>query len=202
MTRKALQLLQNSLNGFVLMIEGSQIDWAAHQNDIVNAMHEMSDFVSAVALVHAYVQQQPQALMVVTADHGTGGLSMGAHVPSKGHYRWYPEVLRQITASPKTIAERCFEQPKAKQIACAEQALHYSLSPKEIKAFQSATQTQDLHQAIKTSINTHSNTGWTTNGHTGEDADIYAFGRRAQDFAGLHDNTEIGQKLIDLVKSL
>lgn len=201
MTQKALQLLEHSPKGFVLMIEGSQIDWAEHDNNILQAMHEMDDFVSAIAWVHAYVKKHPQALMVITADHGTGGISMGAHVPSKGHYRWYPEVLRQIKESPKSIAERCSKQPKAQLISCAELALHYPLTPEEAQGFQSAAQSATLKKAIKQSINSHSNTGWTTKGHTGEDVDIYAYGLGAKNFGGLQDNTQIGQKLIDLVKS-
>ena len=44
MTTSALERLNQNPNGFFLMVEGSQIDWAAHDNDIVGAMSEMEDF--------------------------------------------------------------------------------------------------------------------------------------------------------------
>ncbi len=78
MTEKALQLLSPQPEGFVMMIEGSQIDWCGHANDIACAMAEMDDFANAIKVAKAYVDSHPDTILVITADHETGGLSLGA----------------------------------------------------------------------------------------------------------------------------
>lgn len=72
---KALDLLSTDTNGFFLMIEGSQIDWACHNNDFPHLAAEMEDFNKAVALSYEFAQSHPGTLVIVTADHETGGLT-------------------------------------------------------------------------------------------------------------------------------
>ncbi|MDP4945331.1 MAG: alkaline phosphatase, partial [Alishewanella sp.] len=59
LTSKALQLLSPAEKGFMLMVEGSQIDWCGHDNDIACAMAEMDDFANAIAVAKAYVDANP-----------------------------------------------------------------------------------------------------------------------------------------------
>lgn len=73
-TRKAIQLLDEGNRGFVLMVEGSQIDWACHNNDSVQLREEMSDFEETLRVALNFAEQDGHTLVVVTADHETGGL--------------------------------------------------------------------------------------------------------------------------------
>ena len=75
MTQKALQLLTKSDKPFFLLIEGSQIDWCGHANDVACAMAEMNDFGETMKIVKAFAQKHGDTLVVATADHNTGGLS-------------------------------------------------------------------------------------------------------------------------------
>ena len=80
-TSKALEVLTNNSNsngnkGFFLMVEGSQIDFASHKNEFGNTMNEMRDFEQAVKVAFDYADAHPGTLVVVTADHETGGLVM------------------------------------------------------------------------------------------------------------------------------
>lgn len=75
-TSKALQLLGRNPNGFVLMIEGSQIDWRSHGNDWAGALAEIQDFDSVIKIALDYAEAHPHTLVVITADHETGGLSL------------------------------------------------------------------------------------------------------------------------------
>ena len=79
-SKKAMELLaantEGSGKGFLLMIEGSQIDSAAHSNDTDWLEAEMNDFEKAVAAAMEFADAHPGTLVVVTADHETGGLSM------------------------------------------------------------------------------------------------------------------------------
>ncbi|MFC1500383.1 alkaline phosphatase [Candidatus Zixiibacteriota bacterium] len=79
MSEAALAVLIQDPDGFFLMIEGSQIDWAAHDNDGEWLLDEMDDFNETVQLVRDLVAIRPNTLMIVTADHETGGLSTANH---------------------------------------------------------------------------------------------------------------------------
>lgn len=73
MTHKALDLLAQNENGFFLMVEGGQIDWAGHNNDAGQLLHEMLRFDQAVEVVYEWVRDRRDTLVVITADHETGG---------------------------------------------------------------------------------------------------------------------------------
>jgi len=72
MTQKALELLSKNQNGFFLMVEGGQIDWAGHENDAGRLLHEMLRFDAAVGTVLDWVKDRDDTLLVLTADHETG----------------------------------------------------------------------------------------------------------------------------------
>jgi alkaline phosphatase len=76
MTRKALSILSRDEDGFFLMVEGSQIDWAGHDNDSVWLEEEVADFDDVVGLVLDFAELDGRTLVVVTADHETGGYSV------------------------------------------------------------------------------------------------------------------------------
>jgi alkaline phosphatase len=73
MTTKALDILSRNANGFFLMVEAGLIDWAGHDNDTGTLLHEMLKFDETVALVHEWAQERKDTLVLVTADHETGG---------------------------------------------------------------------------------------------------------------------------------
>jgi alkaline phosphatase len=73
MTKKALDILSKDEDGFFLMIEGGQIDWAAHNNDAGTMLHQMLHFDESVQAVYDWVKDRDDTLVVITADHETGG---------------------------------------------------------------------------------------------------------------------------------
>jgi|GEM_PF-354835 len=75
MTKKALDALSSDPDGFFLMVEGGQIDWAAHANDLNNTVGETLAFDKCVQTALEFQVKHPDTLVVVTADHETGGLS-------------------------------------------------------------------------------------------------------------------------------
>ncbi len=76
MTAAALEYLSASKRGFVLMVEGSQIDWAAHDNDADQLLAEMDDFDDAIREVVGFARKHTDTLIIVTADHETGGYAL------------------------------------------------------------------------------------------------------------------------------
>lgn len=82
LARAALRVLSQSPSGFFLMIEGSQIDWGGHANDFDYAQREAADFDDAIGAVVQFLREEGlerETLLVVTADHETGGLSLNVN---------------------------------------------------------------------------------------------------------------------------
>jgi alkaline phosphatase len=76
MTRVALRILDNSPDGFFLMVEGGLIDHACHANDIARAVPETVELSNAVAAAVEWARDHPDTLILVVADHETGGLQV------------------------------------------------------------------------------------------------------------------------------
>ncbi|MAP53421.1 MAG: alkaline phosphatase [Altibacter sp.] len=75
-TQLALDHLSENTNGFFLMVEGSQIDWGGHANDADYLIAEQLDFDTTIGVVLAYMIENPDTLLIVTADHETGGFTL------------------------------------------------------------------------------------------------------------------------------
>ena len=78
-SKAALKYLTNNApEGFFLMIEGGKLDYAAHEQDAVTTFYEVNEFAQTIDLALAFAAQHPnETLIVVTADHETGGMSLG-----------------------------------------------------------------------------------------------------------------------------
>jgi alkaline phosphatase len=74
MTSAAIDRLNDRTAGFFLMVEGSQIDWGAHDHDLEITIKQTLDFDEAVAAALAFAEKDGRTLIVVTSDHETGGL--------------------------------------------------------------------------------------------------------------------------------
>jgi len=198
MTKTALPLLkQHNDNGFVVMIEGSQIDWCSHGNDIACTMGEMADFEHTLEAVIEFAKQDGETLVVLTADHGTGGLTLGAN----SQYKWLPNVIHQVHAS----AEKMVKQMDASKrvLPVWQEHVEFSLDEEQKNKMQQLLDANDLDNLYSTlvkCISDRSFTGWTTTGHTGDDVAVIAFGVGAEQFAGHQDNTDIAKKLFGLLE--
>ena len=171
LTSKALDLLDNqNKDGFFVMIEGSQIDWCGHANDIACAMAEMDDFASAIEKAKAYVDKNKDTLLVITADHSTGGLTLGAH----GQYKWEADVVHGVKATAGTITQHLLESDDLKSVWNKYTSIAFTPENK-IKLEQAKSMgDKALNLAVKSIISDTSFTGWTTGGHTAVDVQVFA----------------------------
>ncbi|MGJ8693169.1 MAG: alkaline phosphatase [Thalassotalea sp.] len=219
MTKAAISHLENNLpndKGFFLLVEASQIDWAAHDNDIAVAMSEVAELENTMEFLAQYAQANNNTLVVLTADHNTGGLTIG----SKQAYLWSPELLHKIKVSPATIAKNLMTDGISEQYLTAQ--LGFALSKHELDQlitikdkyavpFENQNslvteskvvnqlQTQSLTVKIRDIINNRTHTGWTTKGHTGSDVPLFAIGVAKEHFLGHQDNTDIANKIFHLL---
>ncbi len=78
-TKAAIEYLsREAKDGFFLMVEGGKLDYAAHEQDAVTTFFEVREFAEAVDLALAFAEKHPEeTLIIVTADHETGGMSLG-----------------------------------------------------------------------------------------------------------------------------
>lgn len=198
MTTSAIDRLNEDKDGFFLMVEGSQVDWAGHDNDIVGAMSEMQDFEKAFAAAIEFAKKDKNTLVVATADHSTGGFSIGAD----GIYNWFGEPIKAAKRTPDFMAREIVEGAGVEETLA--QYIDLELTDKEIEAVKKAAETADLTKidnAIEEIFNKRTHTGWTTGGHTGEDVPVYAFGPSSSKFAGQLDNTDHAKIIFELLKS-
>ncbi|WP_111642149.1 alkaline phosphatase [Marinimicrobium alkaliphilum] len=197
MTERALALVDGHEQGFVMMIEGSQIDWCSHANDIACTLAEMHDFAEAARVAKAFIRNNPNTLLVITGDHETGGLSVGAN----NEYQWLPDVIRNVKHSAGVLSRLLRESETWEQTWLDNTGLTLEDEEKAALYRARAAGQDPLADAIKDLINRRSHTGWTSGGHTAVDVPILAYGAHRERFAGFVDNAEIGRRLIELLEN-
>lgn len=193
------------------MVEGASIDKAGHPNDITGVMSEMSGFDKAFQNAIDYAKNHKDTLVVATADHSTGGLSI-----AKGKdYVWNPDAIHKMKHSgsymteqiakgkdPETVINEGYgvdfpEKQLDKVKDAAKELKDVKDKAKDDKDPKIAEATTQLQDAIQKPINDASHTGWTTYGHTGEDVNTYAYGPGADKFRGNIDNTDSAKNIFD-----
>ena len=217
MTKAAIKQLEND-QGYFILIEASLIDWAGHDNDIAGAMAEMTDLAITMQYLEKYSEQHPDTLIILTADHSTGGLTVGAN----GIYEWKPEILRAMNQSPKAIATLLSKSTitqhhlskllnftvtesevalikKAKTDAIAQLANYEQLDEDDRVKIKKPSKSRIISGAITKLIDLRTNTGWTSGGHTAIDVPVHALGKNSEMFAGHLDNTDIAQNIFKLL---
>ena len=91
----AIEVLENE-KGFFIMAEGGKIDWAAHANDALSDILETLDMDAAIEVAYQfYLKHKDETLIIVTADHETGGFSMGK---DKGYVMYFDELKAQTSS--------------------------------------------------------------------------------------------------------
>ncbi|MFT5923965.1 MAG: alkaline phosphatase [Paraglaciecola sp.] len=196
LAKAAIRQLENE-QGYFLLIEASQVDWAGHANDIGSAMAEMHDLAVTLEWLEQYLVKSPDTLLVVTADHSTGGLSIGAN----GNYSWSPKWLKNLKASPAEIATQLVTSKD--RGALATDLLGFELTTEEVSSLSviESDKPRPFHNAISKILDNRSNTGWTTTGHTGVDVQIFAKGLGSEKFRGHMDNTRIAKTIFELLEN-
>ncbi|RIW35660.1 alkaline phosphatase [Bacillus salacetis] len=197
MTTSAIERLKKDKDGFFLMVEGSQIDWAGHDNDIVSAMSEMEDFERAFEAAIEFAVKDKHTLVVATADHSTGGYSIGAN----GIYNWSSDPIKAAKRTPDFMAAEIANGEDVE--GTLKKYIDLELTSKEINSIKEAAagkKAVEIDNAIEKIFDGRSNTGWTTGGHTGEDVPVYAFGPNSDRFRGQIDNTDNAKIIFDLLE--
>ena len=110
-TESAIDFLTKGKNkGFFLMVEGGKIDWACHANDAATVFNEVKDMDNAIKVAYEFYKKHPkETLIVVTADHETGGIVLGT-----GKYALNLKALQHQKHSADGLSKRISELRKSK----------------------------------------------------------------------------------------
>lgn len=208
---------KNSKEGFFLLIEGSRIDHAGHQNDPAAQVREVLAYDEAMKEVMKFVDNTDTDTVVIsTSDHETGGLVTARQVTELyPDYLWYPEVLLNSSHSGEYLVKKMMSRQSeldgpalesyiAKEIVEQDMGIldHTKEEIETVKKF--ANDANRLLGVLNNMISVRSQTGWSTLGHSAVDVNIYAFSNseridkqlyRRDPYTGLlgnHENIEIG----------
>lgn len=201
MTHYTLERLSTHEEGFFLMVEASQIDRAAHLNSIASAMSEMEDYEAAWNVAIDFAKKDGETLVIAASDHDTGGFS----VASKGQETFDVNPLLQMHASPEKIAQELITHQDDEAIL--KKYIDWDLTPIEIATLSNsrggmfADPYKETLSNLIQFINWRTNSGWTSFNHTGGDVNLYAYGPGWENFLGFHQNSDIGQILINLIQN-
>ena len=207
-------LMSKGTDGFFFQLEGGMIDYACHRNDIGNAINEVLDMDKAVKVAYEFYQQHPdETIIVISADHETGGLVMG-----KGPYELHTDLLRfqhksidelkwilneQYKKAPKKFTKEAVEK-QLKQLMGLwdniklkdEQTERLTRRWNEIeKAMADGEKVNDrindLCETVKHIISEQALISWASGGHSNGYVPVYAIGPGTEVFQGRIDNIEI-----------
>lgn len=198
MVEKALELLSKDGEPFFLMVEGSQIDWEAHGNDPYGVWKEVAEFDKAVGVALQFAKTNPDTLIVITADHETGGLST-----STGTYMLEVEMLKKFKMNTDTFLAKFNIEEKEKFISAVKEIYSIDMTEAEyewlLNIKKTAKSYYDLPNNFGKYISSKALVGWTTFDHTGNPVPIFAFGPGAEYFTGWFDNTDIPRLIARLM---
>ena len=212
-TRAAINFLmkkQNEKNGFFVMIEGGKIDWACHAND-PTFISELIDMDNAVKVAYEFYQQHPdETLIVVTADHETGGLVLGRgayelNLKAVSYQRMSMVKLERELKAKKEKLGDAFTWDEAKKFFTENFGFWDGVKvdkdqtarlEKSFNEFKEGKEGADrVCSTVKHIISECAMIGWQSGGHSNGYVPAFAIGAGAEEFHGRFDNTEICKKM-------
>jgi alkaline phosphatase len=214
MTVKALDMLSRNRKGFFLMVEGSKVDWAAHYNDVIGAVTEFIAFDAAVKEAVEFAKKDKNTLVLVLADHGTGGITFGGPKTNSNYESLSLEALvgplRKIKLTPEGLAQKINSESIAPGNIAAFVERYTGindLSGEETKAILSAgnyfandlpdkRKHLPLEMVLRSIMSSRTVIAFTTVGHTGEDVFLASYHPKGRIARGLLDGVEINKYLL------
>jgi alkaline phosphatase len=184
MTRKAIELLDQDPDGFFLMVEASQIDWACHANDPAYMLSDLLAYEKAVQAALDFALQNGHTLVLALSDHNTGGFSIGNYA-SEGIYSQmkveaFLEPFRRMKASAFAMWEMIEPEQttvRVKSVILDNWGMNITDDDAMRILAKAPAYKDDAYYAIGEVLSPkYTYVGWTTHGHTGGDVPLHAFG--------------------------
>ncbi len=189
--QKSIELMQDSPTGFFMMAEGGHIDHGGHGNNAQYMLAELQKFDQAIGVALKFYQQHPdETLIIVSADHHTGGLKLTDKIN-----------LNYLDMTPASLQIAC-DNDAEDVVIDKLSAAGITLTDAEKSELHQAYQLQDarkhtngVRNLVFHAIARYAGISWSTYGHTSEDVYLFAIGVGAEKFAGREENSDVGAKL-------
>ncbi|MCR4765765.1 MAG: alkaline phosphatase [Bacteroidaceae bacterium] len=221
-TESAIDFLmkENAKKGFFLMVEGGKIDWACHANDAASMISELEDMDNAIKVAYEFLKKHPkETLIVVTADHETGGLSIGRqsggytlNLKALSHQKQSIDVLSRYITDLRKQNKVTWEDAKAlladkmgfwkeltitwEQEKQLRDCFEETFTKNKVKFDENLySRTEQLATVAKNVMAEQAHLIWGTGSHSAAYVPVYAVGAGSKEFIGKMDNTEISRKI-------
>lgn len=204
MTEKAIELLSEDKDGFFLMVEGSQVDWAGHANDPIYEVTDFLAFDEAVKVAVDFAEADGHTLVIIFPDHNTGGMTIGSYYDSEYDDTSVEDVVNPLEGMNITaagVANKIGEDLSSDNIKSQLKTWWgIDATDEDVDEILSLKNNgTSLDYAISEVISrNYTVIGWTTHGHCGEDVPLWAYGPDSP--AGYMDNTEIAEYIADKLR--
>lgn len=219
MTRKAIERLSKDKDGFVLMVEGSQVDFAAHATDPIGIVSEFLAFDRAVGVAMDFAKKDGNTTVVVLPDHGTSGVTLGKFGYSKGYRKGLEKAYGDMknfkaSADKLTVLLRdcrpeeirpIFKQWTGLDLTDEEYASLVENQGKKEGHYMEVVDSENLFKAIANIMSDHAAFGYSSGSHTGEDVFLAAYHPKGQIPTGIVTNVQVNEyicKALGLKNSL
>lgn len=196
MTEKAIELLSQDKDGFFLIVEGSQVDWAGHNNDPIYMVDDFLAFDDAVKVACDFADNDGRTLVLAYPDHNTGGMKIGHYNTAVGYtdttIEDLVEPLRGMTITSPGLVAMMDGNTDAELIEKVAEYWSIDITRNDIDEIRSLESSVGLAYALANVISkNHTVIGWTTHGHNGETVPLWMHGTDAP--VGIIDNTDLAQ---------
>jgi len=201
MTVKALDLLGSNENGFFLMVEAGRIDHAAHHNDIAAVISDLLAFDDAIQAAYDFQKNHPDTLLVITADHETGGVMVLPYAEKGEEYEGINlKAISQIKASHEKRTKELGKDPSSEKIREVMKAYYgIDLKDEEVKTIkENALRKLDPRHfhyewdgSIGFVLRLYHRIGWATDSHSATPLFLWGVGPGSERIKGWRHNTEL-----------
>lgn len=221
-TRAGINFLtkkQKEKDGFFLMVEGGKIDYAGHANDMATMIRELIDMDDAVKVAYEFYQQHPdETLIVITADHETGGLVLGGPGYDLGldRLRYQTMSVAKLSNELKKMHDKYgenynfdvvkdylkqnfgfwdklkFTEDQNNRIQTAFENVMAGKGQDVESLYQ---KDDELASTVRKVMQEQALITWCTGNHSNSYVPVYAIGAGADQFCGRIDNTEIPKRI-------
>ncbi len=196
-------LYEKNKKGFFFMVEGGKIDYASHSDDAATVFYEVFDFSSAIeAAIDFYNQHKDETLIIVTADHETGGLVLGYN----GNYALYFKELTKQKVSVNKLqamlqALGTTTWGKVNEIVKENIGVEIRGNHDENESIEmtSSLAGRIAAEAIY-DLDRSAAISWASGNHSGTFVPLFAIGCGAEEFHGVMDNTDIPKTIKRVAK--
>jgi len=197
MTAKAIELLTQDKDGFFLMVEGSQVDWAGHNNDPIYMVTDFLAFDDAVKVAVDFAKLDGETLVLAYPDHNTGGMKIGHYYAPVGYTATTIEdlvdPLKGMTMSANGVVSMMGgDYSDDNIISNVETHWGLSINDEDVAEIKDLVDSDGLswsYALARVLSKNYTVVGWTTHGHNGETVPVWVYGDDAP--VGTIDNTEL-----------